>query len=152
MDGHFFKYLKYCFFCILLFASLGGSGQNNFFRSHSAIVPSLSTTATSNITNVSATSGGVILHGGGGTVTARGVCWSTHPSPTLSDNKTSDGSGTGSYTSALSDLTAETTYYVRAYATNITGTAYGTEISFTTGLATLPVIITIPVTQATPGG
>ena len=152
MDRGFLTYLKYGFFCTLLILSLGGSGQNNFFWSHSAIVPSLSTTTISDITNVSASSGGVILHGGGGTVTARGVCWSTHPTPTLSDNKTSDGSGTGSYTSSLTNLLAETTYYVRAYATNITGTAYGTEISFTTGLATLPVLITIPVTQATPGG
>lgn len=66
------------------------------------------------------------------TVTSRGVCWSTSPNPTINDNKTEDGSGTGSYTSNLANLTENTTYYVRAYATNEKGTSYGEDKSFTT--------------------
>ena len=64
-------------------------------------------------------------------VTARGICWSTKPNPTISDSKT-DGSGTGSFTSSLSNLASQTTYYVRAYATNEKGTSYGEQKSFTT--------------------
>lgn len=66
------------------------------------------------------------------TVTSRGVCWSTSPNPTINDNKTEDGSGTGSYISNLTNLTENTTYYVRAYATNEKGMSYGEEKSFTT--------------------
>ena len=66
------------------------------------------------------------------TVTSRGVCWSTSPNPTINDNKTEDGSGTGSYTSNLANLTENTIYYVRAYATNEKGTSYGEEKSFAT--------------------
>jgi hypothetical protein len=65
-------------------------------------------------------------------VTARGVCWNTTGSPTIADSKTVDGSGTGSFTSSLTGLTQNTTYYVRAYATNSGGTAYGVEVNFKT--------------------
>lgn len=85
-----------------------------------------------NITKNSAQSGGNVTDDGGTTVTARGVCWSTSQNPTISDDHTTDGSGTGSFTSSLSGLTRNTTYYVRAYATNSVGTAYGNEISFQT--------------------
>ena len=65
----------------------------------------------------------------GYTVTARGVCWSTNPEPTIADNKTVEGSGTGSFTGSLTGLNPETTYYVRAYATNFAGTGYsGTKV------------------------
>ena len=76
--------------------------------------------------------GGNVTYDGGSTVTARGVCWSTTQNPTLSNIHTTDGSGTGSFTSHLFGLYANTTYYVRAYATNSVGTAYGEERSFTT--------------------
>jgi uncharacterized protein (TIGR02145 family) len=65
-------------------------------------------------------------------VTARGVCWSTSPAPTLDDDFTTDGDGLGSFTSDLADLECGTTYYVRSYATNIAGTGYGNEQTFTT--------------------
>ena len=65
-------------------------------------------------------------------VTSRGVCWSTSQNPTINDNKTTDGSGTGGFTSSLTNLTPNTTYYVRAYATNSAGTGYGNVVSFTT--------------------
>ncbi|MDA8980508.1 DUF1566 domain-containing protein, partial [Chitinophagales bacterium] len=80
--------------------------------------------------------GGVVNDGGSGItpspVTERGVVWSTTPNPTTANNKTIDGSGTGSFSSNLTGLTPNTTYYVRAYATNINGTAYGNELNFTT--------------------
>lgn len=92
----------------------------------------ITTTAVSSITETAATSGGNITSDGGGTVTARGVVWSTSVNPTITlATKTSNGSGTGIFTSNITGLTAGTTYYVRAYATNSTGTAYGNEVSFT---------------------
>ena len=94
--------------------------------------PTVTTSSVTNITAATATSGGNVISDGGATVTARGVCWSTAPNPTIADSHTTDGNGTGSFTSSLTGLTANTTYYVRAYATNSVGTAYGNEVSFTT--------------------
>jgi hypothetical protein len=93
----------------------------------------VSTTAISGVTQTAAASGGNVTAGGTSAVTARGVVWSTSPNPTVSlSTKTTDGSGTGTFTSSITGLTASTTYYVRAYATNASGTAYGNEVSFTT--------------------
>ena len=92
----------------------------------------LTTSAVSSLTSISATSGGNITDDGGANITTRGVCYSINTNPTTADNITNDGNGTGSFTSNLSGLTASTTYYVRAYATNSAGTAYGNELSFTT--------------------
>jgi hypothetical protein len=112
--------------------------------------PTLSaTSAISNITQISATSGGTITSDGGAAVTARGVCWSTTPNPTTSNNKTTDGSGIASFTSNLSSLTAGTTYYVRAYATNSAGTGYGIAVQFSTTGADLPILTTNAVTSIT---
>jgi hypothetical protein len=97
-----------------------------------ATVPTLATDAASSITTNSATSGGNITSDGGSAVTARGVCWNTSPNPTTANSTTTNGSGTGTFTSSLTGLSVGTTYYVRAYATNGIGTAYGNEISFTT--------------------
>src|SRR5664280_2278958 len=94
--------------------------------------PSLNTIAVSSITPNSAQSGGNITLDGGTSVTNRGVCWSATINPTVSDNHTTDGSGTGSFTSSITGLAPNTAYYVRAYATNSTGTSYGSNISFTT--------------------
>ena len=90
---------------------------------------------TAEVTEIKATSavcGGNVTTDGGVEVTARGVCWSTSQNPTIEDNKTTDGSGVGIFTSRLSNLEFNTTYYVRAYATNEVGTSYGEEVSFTT--------------------
>ena len=95
-------------------------------------VPVLLTSEVTDITHTTALCGGSITSDGGATVTARGVCWSTGQNPTIADNKTTDGTGVGSFTSAMTGLTANTTYNVRAYATNSVGTAYGNVISFTT--------------------
>jgi len=95
-------------------------------------IPTLSTTAASGITTTSATGGGNITNDGDLAVSARGVCWNTTGTPTLTDNVTNDGTGTGSFESNMTNLTANTLYYVRAYATNSVGTSYGNEVSFTT--------------------
>lgn len=95
-------------------------------------IPVLTTTAVSNITQTIASCGGNITSNGGATVTARGVCWSTVQNPTIAHNKTTDGTGAGSFTSNITGLTAGTIYYVRAYATNNTGTGYGSAMLFTT--------------------
>jgi hypothetical protein len=97
-----------------------------------ANLPVITTTSATSITSSTAISGGNITSDGGGTITARGVCWSTTQNPVASDNHTSDGAGTGSFTSSITNLIANTTYYVRAYATNAVGTSYGSQISFTT--------------------
>ncbi|MCK4661303.1 MAG: hypothetical protein KAT68_00445 [Bacteroidales bacterium] len=95
-------------------------------------VPVLETYAISDITQTTATCGGNITSDGGSTVTAKGVCWSTGQTPTVSNSKTTDGTEAGSFTSNLTGLTTSTTYYVRAYATNANGTGYGSAMSFTT--------------------
>jgi uncharacterized protein (TIGR02145 family) len=92
----------------------------------------ISTLPIGNITSTSATSGGNITNNGGTPVTQRGVVWGLSPNPTTANNSTTNGGGTGSFTSNLTSLTASTTYYVRAYATNSAGTAYGNELSFIT--------------------
>ncbi len=109
------------------------------------VVPTVSTTAASSITTNSAVSGGNVTADGGATVTARGVCYSTSQNPTTANATVASGSGTGSFTANITGLAANTTYYVRAYATNSAGTAYGSQISFTT-LAN-PTSLTLPVTE-----
>src|SRR5690554_3132321 len=94
--------------------------------------PVLSTREVTDITENSATSGGNITDDGGVLITAHGVCWSTNENPTIDDNKTEDGTGAGSFTSSVTGLEPNTTYYLRAYATNSAGTSYGSIMSFTT--------------------
>jgi len=86
----------------------------------------------SEITKETALSGGNIIDNGGVSILAKGVCWSTSTNPTINDNRTNDGTGTGEFTSSLFDLTENTTFYIRAYATNLSGTSYSNELSFTT--------------------
>ncbi|MCU0460011.1 MAG: hypothetical protein MUE37_13085, partial [Bacteroidales bacterium] len=104
--------------------------------------PSLTTTAVSSITYTTASTGGTVTGDGGAEVTARGVCWNTSSNPTISNSKTSDGKGTGSFTSNLSQLTPGTPYYVRAYATNEAGTGYGNEVMFSTTAISLATVTT----------
>jgi hypothetical protein len=105
------------------------------------IVPELPTVvvaSASNITKFTAQCGGTVTNDGGAEVTARGVCWSTQNGPNLSncgDNYTIDGIGTGLFQSQLTGLSANTLYYVRAYATNSVGTAYS-EFNFQTSFTT----------------
>jgi len=95
-------------------------------------VPTLFTTVASNIFNTKISSGGYGLSENGSTITAKGVCWNTSPNPTVSNSKTIDGTDTDNFTSLLTGLISGTTYYIRAYATNTTGTGYGAQITVTT--------------------
>ena len=97
-----------------------------------ATAPTITTTSISSITCSSASSGGESIDDGDASITAKGVCWSTSTNPTTSDNTTSDGTGTSSFSSSITGLAASTTYYVRAYAVNSEGTSYGSQVSFTT--------------------
>jgi hypothetical protein len=102
----------------------------------STSLPTLTRSGASGITTNSASSGGNISSDGGSTVTQRGVCWSTNQNPTIANNITNNGTGTGSFSSSITGLNANTTYYCRAYATNGVGTAYGNQINFTTTMPT----------------
>ncbi len=95
-------------------------------------LPELVTLSVTQITETTAMSGGNITTDGGAEVTTKGVCWSTNQNPTIEDSYVINGNGVGEYVSYITGLTMNTTYYVRAYATNSKGTAYGEEISFTT--------------------
>lgn len=138
--------------------SVGTSYGNELtFTTTALSVPTVTTTAASSITLTTATSGGEVTNNGGSDVTARGVCWSTSANPTITDSKTSDAAGNGSFTSSITGLLPGTTYHVRAYATNSIGTGYGADISFPTlpvGAATLTTktVTAVSYTTATSGG
>ncbi len=100
-------------------------------------MPSVVTAEISGILPESATGGGTILDDGWDSVSACGVCWSVLPDPTLDDSYTDEGALTGAFVSAINGLAPNTIYFVRAYATNAAGTAYGESISFTSGIASL---------------
>jgi uncharacterized protein (TIGR02145 family) len=111
-------------------------GNEVSFTTNELPLPKLSTVAINSISTVTARSGGNITNDGGSAITAKGVCWSETQNPTVSsDNKTNDGSGTGSYTSNLTGLKPGTKYYLRAYATNSGGTAYGDQVTFVSYIA-----------------
>lgn len=95
-------------------------------------LPQITTANVTEITETSAVCGGEVKSDGGAEVIARGVCWSVNPNPTIENSYTDAGSGTGAFSSNLTELTPNTTYYIRAYATNEKGTSYGEELSFTT--------------------
>lgn len=92
----------------------------------------VSTNSTSNITANTANCGYTVIDTGCSQVVARGVCWNTTQTPTVLNNKTYDGYGLGSYTSNITGLQPNTTYYVRAYAQDIDRVVYGSQLSFTT--------------------
>lgn len=94
--------------------------------------PTVTTGTTTATSSTTATSGGNVTSDGGAEVIDKGVCWSTSPNPTTSDSKTSNGRGTGSFTSTLIGLSDGTTYYVRAFASNNAGTSYGEQDNFIT--------------------
>lgn len=116
-------------------------------------IPVVTTTAINEITVNSAQSGGTVIQQGSSEVTARGVVWSSLQNPTIESNQglTTNGSGTGTYTSNITGLSPETPYFVRAYATNSEGTAYGNQIEFTTEAQTvfLPTVSTTAITSIT---
>ena len=112
-----------------LFFSISCKGEN---AAELKSVPYLTTVTVSEITQFTASIESIITADGGAAIIARGVCWSTNTLPTIADNKTTDGTGTGNFTSKITGLLSATKYFVRAYAVNSTGTGYGNEILFTT--------------------
>ena len=121
-------------------------GNQVIFKTFLNVVfPTVTTKAITNITANAVTSGGNVTATGGGEVTERGVCWSDHQNPIVTDSKTSDGTGTGQFQSQIAGLIPGT-YYARAYATNSAGTGYGNMVTFTTE-KTLPVLTTKAITE-----
>lgn len=127
--------------------NIGTSYGNDISFTTSAVVPTVTTAAVSSYTRTSAVTGGNVTSSGGAAVTAKGVCWSTSTGPVATGSHTTDGSGTGSFTSTITGLSPNTTYYYRAYATNSAGTAYGVENHFTTSPVTVPEVSTSSVTS-----
>jgi uncharacterized protein (TIGR02145 family) len=111
------------------------------------VIPTVTSGEVTNITSTTATCAGNVTADGGAALIARGVCWSTTENPTITNSKTSNGTGLGTYTSNITDLSQNTTYYVRAYATNSVGTAYGKQKSFTT--QGMPTVVTGELTNIT---
>ena len=107
-------------------------GEIKSFTTKSYSKPIITTNVVTNISYSSATTGGNITSDGGSTITNRGICYSTHSNPSISDHIVSAGSGLGNFSVTLDNLSAGTTYYVCAYATNEAGTSYGEIKSFTT--------------------
>ena len=110
--------------------------------------PAVTTATLTNISSTGVSCGGNVSDDGGAAVTARGVCWSLNQNPTTSENHSSDGSGTGSFTTNITGLQPGTTYYFRAYATNSVGTTYGSQVSTSTS-ATAPSVTTAAVNSIT---
>jgi fibronectin type 3 domain-containing protein len=137
--------------------SFNGTGSSSNYSNEFTLSvvgnSTLTTTAITSITLNSAISGGVITSDGGGLITTRGLVWSNLPNPTIFlTTKSVDGIGSGSFTSNMSNLSPNTTYYVRAYSTNSFGTAYGNEVSFSTLAVQLPTLTTSSVTSITNSG
>lgn len=130
-------------------ASGTGYGNSVQFKTLPASIPSVTTNSITNVDRTSAISGGNISSDGGAFVTQRGLCWSTLQNPTISNSTTVVGSGTGLFTSNITGLIAGTTYYVRAYAINSVGIAYGSQVSFTTLPNQLPNVTTTSVVNIT---
>lgn len=104
----------------------------NSCKKDKPLPPTLTTTNVTGISYTSAISGGNITSNGGPTVASKGLCWSPTPDPTVSDNVTIELGGSDSFISNNTQLSPNTTYYLRAYATNTAGTGYGNQITFMT--------------------
>lgn len=135
ITGSFTGLLGSTTYKVRVVTTVNGNTRNcpwNNVTTDPAAIPVVTTAIVGSITDTAAASGGTVVSEEGAPVSARGVCYSTSPSPTILDTITIDGLGLGPYPSALTPLTPATTYYVRAYATNSAGTGYGAELSFTT--------------------
>jgi alpha-tubulin suppressor-like RCC1 family protein len=109
-------------------SGISAGGNSSLFLNYIPILPTVTTSAISNITGNSAFAGGNVTDDGDSTINYRGVVWSTSPNPTVALNtKTINGSGTGAFSSTITGLYSKTKYYIRSYATNSQGTAYGDE-------------------------
>jgi len=126
-----------------------GYGVEQSFTTSQTSIPILTTTDITSISFRTAVSGGVITDDKGENVISRGVCWNTAANPTVADSKTVNSSGTGTFVSDLTGLMPNTTYYLRAYATNLVGTAYGSQLSFTTRQISIPSLTTELISSVT---
>ena len=132
-------------------------GEQVTFMTKGYKLPTITTGTPTNVEYTSATVGGNILSDGGASITECGICYSTSENPSTEDTKIVSGKGTGNYTINLSNLLDSTTYYVRAYAINKKGIAYGEQVTFMTKEYKLPTITTgtptnVEYTSATVGG
>ena len=109
-----------------------GNGTRIEEPAASVTAPTVTTSTVTQITETTAVAGGNVTSDGGASVTERGVVYSTSANPTTANSKRMNGSGTGAFTCNLTGLQPNTTYYVRAYAVNSIGTAYGEQVTFTT--------------------
>jgi hypothetical protein len=138
---------------MVAFRATSGNGNNCWIDNFNIFNGSLATVTTDPVTSVgvnTATSGGSVTAMGTTNVTTRGVCWGTNPNPTILDFKTTNGSGVGAFISNITGLAPNTTYYLRAYATNSIGTAYGNEITFSSlPPPTVATVTTLPVDSIT---
>ena len=106
------------------------------------IPPTITKTDISEISYTTAVSGGDLVDEGSATFTSRGVCWNTISQPTIENYKTNEGFGLGIFTSTLTGLSPNSTYYVRAYASNSAGTGYGNQVVFNTLQVQVPAVTT----------
>ena len=120
------------YFCLLTILFLFNACKKKDKHTSESPLPQISTTPIANITKNSAMSGGNVSSEGTSAITAVGICWDPNPNPTTLKLHTNEGAGTGSYESTITGLTLNTTYYLRAYATNGNGTSYGDELVFKT--------------------
>ena len=111
------------------------------------VLPTVSTGSISGITGSTATGGGNVTADGGGTITARGLCYDLNPLPTITRGVVYATGETGSFTSLITELGPSALYYVRAFATNSAGTAYGSQVTFTTNAVVAPTITTLAATS-----
>jgi hypothetical protein len=127
--------------------SLGTSyGSDVTFTTPAPMAPTVTTTAVSSITQTTVETGGNVTNSGGADVTARGICWSNTANPTIPTSN--NGTGTGTFSTSITRLLPNTTYHIRAYATNSIGTSYGADLTFTT-LQGIPVLTTSPASSMT---
>jgi hypothetical protein len=122
-----------------------GVAYGNLDSLFTATTALITTIRPTNVTNVSAITGGFVNDDGDQEVYTRGICWSMHPNPSLSDNYIANGSGIGSFAVTLTDLMGSTKYYVKAYAVNSVGTAYGNLDSIKTSAPKLEAVTTTDV-------
>jgi uncharacterized protein (TIGR02145 family) len=144
---------------LIVLATIVSSCKKDKEDKKQVTLPKLTTAAITNLSFNTATSGGTITGDGGGAITASGICWSkTNNTPTLSDSKITGTTATGSYSFVMTNLDENTTYYVRAFATNSAGTGYGNVVTFSTTIdVKVPQLTTAPITglaynTATSGG
>ena len=122
---NFNKSLRFVFIALII---SGSSCKRDDFEQ----LPVVETLSVTSITDTSAMSGGKIIDDGGRGIAGKGICWGINPLPVITDNRIFNGTGNGDFISTMNFLRPNTTYNVRAYATNSVGTGYGNVVNFTT--------------------